>query len=103
MVWFCLALVANKNALETVTFCMVVVGAVMFFVQLAIWTRTNDRLPVEQQIGWRQALLEYVTWFQKDGLLAQYARLYPQSRLGTVLRVLWGTFWVLVATRVLEK
>ena len=95
--------VSNQNNIEAVNFCLVVVGAVMFFVQLRMWTRINDRLPANQQTGWRQALFGGFIWFQEGGLLAQHARLYPQSRLGTVLRILWGVFWVLVATRVLEK
>jgi hypothetical protein len=103
VVWLCAALASNKNEIETLTFSMVVVSAVIFFVQLSIWTRINDRLAPEQQIGWRQALLEYFIWFQEGGLLAQYARLYPQSSLGTVFRVLWGIFWLLAATRVIAK
>ena len=98
-----MAVGSNPNNIEAVNFCLVVVGAVMFFVQLRMWTRINDRLPANQQTGWRQALLGGFIWFQEGGLLAQHARLCPQSRLRTVLRVLWGIFWVLVATRVLER
>jgi hypothetical protein len=42
-------------------------------------------------------------WFREDGLLAQHARLYPESRLTIVLRPLWGTPWVLVAFWILAR
>ena len=98
-----MALASNNNGLEALTLTEAIVGTVIFFVQVTIWTRINDRLPPEQQIGWRQALYGVFIWFQEGGLLVRYARLYPQSPLGTVFRVLWGIFWVLVATRVIAR
>ncbi len=87
---------------ETLVLAWVVSGAALAIIQLIIWWQINDRLPPAQQIGW-QVLKETFIWFQEDGLLAQHARLYPGSRLTTVFRLLWGTFWVLVATWILAR
>jgi hypothetical protein len=87
---------------ETLVLAWVVSGAALMIIQLIIWRQINDCLPPMQQIGW-QVLKETFIWFQGDGLLAQHARLYPESRLTTVFRVLWGTFWVLVATWILAR
>jgi hypothetical protein len=77
-------------------------GSVLFFVQLAIWNQLNDRLAPTQQIQWRTLSNVYI-WFQKDGLLAQHERLYPDSRLRTAFKVLWGTFWVLAACSIASR
>jgi hypothetical protein len=77
-------------------------GSILFFVQLAIWNQINDRLPAKQQIRW-QMLKEIFIWFQEGGLLAQHERLYPESRLRIVFRLLWGTFWVLAAFSTLAR
>jgi hypothetical protein len=77
-------------------------GVVLAIIQLMIWREINGRLPPNQKIGW-QALKDTFIWFREDGLLAQHARLYPGSRLTTVFRGLWGTFWVLVAFWILAR
>jgi hypothetical protein len=81
---------------KTLILAWVVSGAALAIIQWMIWKQINHRLPPEQQIR-KQVFKGMFIWFQKDGLLAQHARLYPESRLTTVFRVLWGTFWVLVA------
>ena len=98
-----MTLASNNDGIKALTLSEGIIGTTIFFVQMTMWTRINDRLPPEQQIGWRQALYGVFIWFQEGGLLVRYARLYPESRLGSVFRVLWGIFWVLVASRVLAK
>jgi hypothetical protein len=87
---------------QTLVLAWVASGAALAILQLVIWWQVNDRLPPQQQIGW-QALRDTFAWFREDGLLAQHARLFPGSRLTTVFRVLWGTFWVLVAFWILVR
>jgi hypothetical protein len=87
---------------QTLVLTCVVSGAALAVIQWIIWKQINGRLPPEQQIGW-QALKDTFIWFREDGLLAQHARLYPGSRLTTVFRLLWGTFWVLVAFWILAR
>jgi hypothetical protein len=87
---------------KTLVLAWVVSGAALAIIQLIIWTKINDRLPPKQQIGW-QALKDTFIWFREDGLLAQHARLYPESRLTTVFQLLWGTFWVLAAFWILAR
>jgi hypothetical protein len=87
---------------QTLVLTWVVSGAALAVIQWIIWKQINGRLPPEHQIGW-QALKDTFIWFREDGLLAQHARLYPGSRLTTVFRVLWGTFWVLVAFWILAR
>lgn len=84
------------SAKQTVVLAWVVSGAALAIIQWMIWKQINYRLPPERQIR-KQVFKDMFIWFQKDGLLAQHARLYPESRLATVFRVLWGIFWVLVA------
>jgi hypothetical protein len=84
------------SAKQTVVLAWVLSGAALAIIQWMIWKQINNRLPPEQQFG-KQVFKDLFIWFQKDGLLAQHARLYPGSRLTTVFKVLWGTFWVLVA------
>ena len=82
---------------------MVVLGAVIFFVQIIIWNQLNDRLPAKQQIPWQQALMTTFPWFEKGGLLEQHARLYPESSWRMVFKVMWGLFWFIVAARIASK
>ncbi len=82
---------------EKLALAWVVCGVALFFVQMAMWAQLNRRLPPEKQIAWHALLYDTFIWFREGGLLAQHANLYPGSRLRTVFRVLWGTFWVLVA------
>jgi hypothetical protein len=84
------------SAKQTVILGWMVSGAALAIVQWMIWKEINNRLPPQQQIR-KQVFNDMFIWFRADGLLTQHARLYPDSRLTTVFKVLWGTFWVLLA------
>ena len=83
-------------------FIWVPCGFALFLIQWAIWTQINRRLPPAKQIGF-DALKDTFIWFREGGLLAQHKSLYPESRLPTVFRVLWGIFWLAVVGWMLQR
>jgi hypothetical protein len=77
-------------------------GAVLVIVEFTIRAQVNRRLRPEQRIGSGELQKNPYIWFGERGLLARHASLYPGSRLTTAFRVLWGTFWVLLAALILR-
>jgi hypothetical protein len=63
----------------------------------------NRCLPPNQRIGVRDLLQNPFIWFGERGLLARHASLYPRSHLPIVFRLLWATFWVLLAATILAR
>ncbi len=90
---------------HTQTFVLALLGsgAVLVIVQFIIREQMNRCLPPDQRIGVRELLQNPFIWFGERGLLARHASLYPGSRRPTVFRLLWATFWVLLAASILAR
>jgi hypothetical protein len=87
---------------HTLTFVWALSGAVLAIVEFTIRAQINRCVPPDQCIGLRELQNPYV-WFGERGLLARHASLYPGSRLVTAFRLLWATFWVLMAAWILQR
>jgi hypothetical protein len=88
---------------DTQTFVLALLGsaAVLIIVQFTKRAQVNPCLLPDQRIGLHELQNPFI-WFGERGLLARHASLYPGSRLATAFRVLWATFRVLLAARILR-
>ena len=71
-------------------------GIPLGFLHYVIRDQINQRSPLDQQIGVRAIGNPYM-WFVRDGLLERHKKLYPESQLPLIFKVLWGIFYVCLA------
>jgi hypothetical protein len=77
-------------------FCWFLAGIPLIALHYVLRDQINRRSPLDQQIGMREIHNPFA-WFVRDGFLARHQRLYPESSLPIMFKILWGFFYVSLA------
>jgi hypothetical protein len=71
-------------------------GIPLLALQYVMRDQINRRSPLDQQVGMREVHNPYA-WFVREGFLERHKKLYPESSLPVIFKILWGTFYVSLA------